>query len=471
MSLEQLFGENISSLKQRLETIGSKYPALIRAFSMKKNDPHVEKMISSFALISASLEFEVAKKMAKEIRSIFMNLFPEDFSTIAPTGIVNLYPSPGKHFTIDAGMILRDNGTIFRVKRKAFINDLVITSVEKTFFQNQLGLNIIFEGKKLNEIQCIDLMFDAETINAIFHSETLVTGTLKNRENYDSQFSINLCESFSLKDFCLYPNQFLFATLSGLAIQKGIGETMEIFIPLKSNVSSKNFVIHTNKIVVENKFIMQSAPFRLTSEIETMIPIDQSMEIINVKKLLNKDGKFLPHVTTDPSGWHLIIGKENTGVYMSEKFDDMVFAEIECFNKNTDLKQPFFEEYIPGQVSWHDIPTSSYKYVYQNEVTKLIQLMYLDQNSANHALQSVSELLSIYNHSLQVTFTHIDYTETIKPTKLANYVLPKLFSIVSCETSSDNFLLLRHIVEEIRKKLKTQIEFLFYTPKGEVYYE
>jgi len=69
-----IYDKQITNFKYRIENIGQKYPNLLQAFSMKKNDPHIERMISSFAMISASLEYEVEKKISKEIKSIFVNI-------------------------------------------------------------------------------------------------------------------------------------------------------------------------------------------------------------------------------------------------------------------------------------------------------------------------------------------------------------------------------------------------------------
>ena len=320
-------------------------------------------------------------------------------------------------------------------------------------------------------IEAIDLLVDLNTLNAIFHSETKITGILKNRDLYETNFSAILHEDFCLRDFCIFPNQFCFIRLIDLQIQKGAENQIEIFIPLKNNININHTVIQTNCVILENRFITQSAPFRLISGEETIIPIDSGLEVINIKKLVTRDGKIVPHVNENAKGWHLLIGKDNIGVYIDESFNDTVFTEIECFNTTFNTEAPFFEEYIPGTVSWYETPTEAYKYIYQNEVTKLIQLMYLDQNSIYNIFNTISELLSIYNCVLKVNFTNIEHLEIIKPIKISNYVVPKMCTLVSCTTDTTNFILLRHIVEEIRKKLHTKVDFLFNTPEGEALYE
>jgi hypothetical protein len=464
MNLEDIFSENMINLKNRIDTIGSKYPNLMKAFSFKKNDPHVEKMINAFALISASLEHEVAKKMAKEIRSIFLNIYPDEFATNPPVGIIKITPNQGKHFKINKNQILRDTSNIFKIKRDFYINDIKITKITKTFYKNQLGIEILINGNNLNELTNIDFFMDLNTLNHIFASELSIKAIIKNREYYDSECDLSLHEDFSIKEFAFNHKQQCFCRLNNLTLQNNIQNNLEIFIPLKYNLNNEPN-IQTNCLVAINRFSSQSYPFLLENNKECIIPIDSNHEIIKVNKILNLNGKVIPYVNEDLSGWHCVINKENICVYIDQPFHETVFCEIECFNKEINVENPYFDEYIPGYVSWVENPSEPLKYIYNNEVSKLIQFIYLDQKTPKEIFTIISQLLS------NVEFSNIEEIETIKPVKVLNYIIPQIHAVISCLTNSKNFLLLRNVVYEIKKRTNSEVQILFNTSLGEVLYE
>jgi hypothetical protein len=471
MNLEELFSEQMINLKNRIETIGSKYPNLIKAFSLKKNDPHVEKMISSFALITASLEYEVAKKMAKEIRSVFLNVYPEEFTTVPPAGMVIIKPNHGQYFKIEKDRNLRDNIAIFKTTRDIYVGDVTVAQINKTFHHNIMCLHVTLEGNQLETLKILDLYIDINTLNSIFLSEKSVIGTLKNREQYETEFDISIHDSFNIRDFCLHQSHFSFVRISNLKIQNNPEGKLELFIPLKRNVEIDNSIVQTNLIPVSNRFMTHSAPFDLVQQTECLIPEDLNQEIINIKAIKKLNGDVIEHINQDNNGWHLLVGKHGFEIYVESEINEPVIAEIECFNTHFDPENIVFEEYIPGATRWHEVPSDAFRHIYQNDINKLIQLMYIDNKSLDTALKSISELLVIYNAMLKINFNNIETVESIKPVKLVNYVVPKICHTISCSTNTNNFLLLRHIVEEIRRRINTKIDFIFNTSEGEMYYE
>lgn len=473
MTLQDIFSEEMQNLKDRMETVGNKFPNLMRAFSLKKNDPHIEKMISSFALISASLEYEVAKKIAKEIQSIFVNVFPNEFTTIPPTGMIQITPSKGEHFQLQKGQVFRSGNNIFKVKRDFFINDLKIDSFDKVFYNDKLSLKIILTGNNLLKIQNIDLCLDLKTINSIFRSENLIQGLLKNRDVYDTSFDIKLHNIPSIKEFFSYQSQSCFVRLSNFQLHKNINSELEIYIPLKENVNLENVSIKINTAIVENKFTVQSSAFRLKNGQECDIPSETNIEIISVKKVFKLTGEEIKHVNQDSNGWHVLIKSNNKfpSIYIDSIMDEDVFVEMECFNKSNNYEQIFFDEYIPGNIDWADYPSEALQFVLQNEITKLIQLMYLDNNSMQNSLQNVGDLIQIYDKTLKIKFENIETYEIIKPVRLSNYVIPKIHLLLTASVNTSNFLLLRHIVQEIQNKVNTKIDFSFQTNLGEVNFE
>ncbi|MFN9114127.1 MAG: hypothetical protein ACK5XN_29010, partial [Bacteroidota bacterium] len=223
----------------------------------------------------------------------------------------------------------------------------------------------------------------------------------------------------------------------------------------------------TNIVVVVNHFNSQSFPFVLKGFKESLILMEKNLGIIKVKRVLNLNGDEISSFKDSPNGWHIIEGKEDFYLYINQEFDDNIFAEVECYNKQIITDNPYFEEYIPGKIYWHDVPINSFKHEYQNSVFSLIQIINSDKKFSKDIFNMISELLIAYNSTFKVEFKNVEVMEFIKPTKLVNYIVPKIFSMISCETNTSNFLLLKNIVKEIQKKTETNNEFLFNTPLGE----
>ena len=476
MSLEEIFSEQMFSLKQRINNIGHKYPNLIKIFSLKKNDPHIEQMINSFALISASLEHEVTKKIAKEIQSILINVYPEEFAPIPPSGTVKITPNNGKFFKISKQTKLSDNKILFMTRRDTFVGDVYIKGITKTFLNNNYGLEINLTGNNLSELSTIDLFIDIKTINAILGSDLTIKGTLKNRAEYSTEFDVSIINDFSIKEFCFNDSHFSFLRISDLKPHSSATNDLTIFIPVKfPNLISEETYIQTNIVVIENKFTTFSTPFFVKQGEETPLPKDQNFAIRLIKNIQSMSGEIIPNVKENINGWHTIITKQGMSLFIDGSWnggnEGHIIAEIECYNTNHNLENISFEEYLPGKVFWNEMPGNYHLQDEINEVTRLIQFMHIDHNSIHNSLNFMSEILSIYNNSLNVQFQNISTLDTIKPIKISNYVLPKIHKLISCSTNTNNFLLLRHIIEEIKNKTDQKLDFLFNSPMGEMYYE
>lgn len=464
-----IYDKQITNFKYRIENIGQKYPNLLQAFSMKKNDPHIERMISSFAMISASLEYEVEKKISKEIKSIFVNIFPEEFANLPPIGSVLVTPEKNKHFKIEKNMTLRAENSIFVSKNDFYINDIYIDKIDQVFYNNQLCLQVIINGNNLESISTIDFLIDSQSLNKIIKDEKEITGILKNRDSYDTNFSLKLHSLTNLKEFLFFPFQSHFLRASNFKINRNL-DFLEIFIPLKSSVNLSQCSIQTNVVVIENRFTTLTVPFDLVQSAESLIPMERNCEFLRAKCLKKIDGEVIPHSTSDNSGWHIVLNDNSTSLYCDRNISEKVFLEMECYNSVVDANNIFFEDYIPGRLSWVHFPSEPFLYNYQSQISSLINLIKLDESSVKESLNAILILMNMYNKSFNLNFKDIEIIERIKPVKKANYILPKLFSMITARTSSSNYILLRHIAKEITKHIEN-VDCLFKTSDGNVIYE
>ena len=198
--------------------------------------------------------------------------------------------------------------------------------------------------------------------------------------------------------------------------------------------------------------------------------MEKNCEFLRAKCLKKINGEIISHATSDSSGWHIILNDKNINIYCDRNISEKVFLEMECYNSIVDTNNIFFEDYIPGRLSWVHFPSEPFLYNYQSQISSLINLIKLDESSVKESLNAILILMNMYNKSFNLNFKDIEIIERVKPIKKANYVLPQLFKMITAKTNSSNYILLRNIANEITKHVEN-VNCLFKTPEGNVIYE
>lgn len=470
IKIEEIFQKNLDLLKNRIENIGQTYPELLQLFKFNNKDPHIEHMINAFALISSSLEFQVERKIPKEIGSIFLNMDPENFCSRAPTGLVKIHPNSNKHFTIKSGHVIIDNNNFFKVKRDFALTNASIINFQINTFKNQYGIKIQLKGHSLISLKEFDLWINEDALNAIFQDSYIIKATLLNSENYETECTLKLHKQNNLTDFCIYSKQFCFLRVCDLKIQQSVGDVIEIFIPLKKTIIESILDIKNNIVVIENKFLKNTSSFKLIGKKENQLFVDNNCKIINIKKVINSKGVIIEHINDNQHGWHAIINDNNFSIYKDTE-EIEVFAEVECINKKLKLGNPFFQEYVSAFISWFDYPHQVYEHMTQDSIGKLSSMFFLQDFHPKNTFNIIKSFIKMYNTKFNLNFSDVDIIQSIKPVKIMNYTVPQLRNTIIANTDSENFLLMHHISFTLRKKLSIDIDFIFNTPSTEVFFQ
>jgi hypothetical protein len=471
MNLEEIFKKNIKKIEKQISDFGKKNTDIMQLMLKKKKDSQLNKIVNAFALISSSLEFEMQKKLQRELHGIFMNIYPDDFCAIPNSGLLKVVPYTQESFLLTKDKIIRDGNIIYQLINDIYINNIEIASINHVINNDSAYLSLKFKGINMNKISHIDLHFDMQTFNTIFLNKKSVKCKVNNHDMYYNDCDLMVNYHHNLRQFVNKDNIFYFARLSNIKYNGNANE-MEILIPISSTLSKEKIQIHTNIIPVENKFITYSTPFIICEDRDNPIPTELDQNIIRVKNLYNIDGDVIPNILNNNEGWHINSNDEDFNICCSNYGNFTGYVELECSNRNlTTTNNIVFEEYCPCSLHWHEFPNQSFKIEDINQISKIIQFIYLSNNDILNIMSKISDLISVYNQYDSAVFSDIDILTRIKPKKIGNSVFPSKYYMFTAKTPISNITLLSQIVETIRRKYMKTIDFMIITPLGEMIFE
>ncbi len=462
MSLENIFNKTLEEFKNRISKFKQKNPLLINQLGFNDKDPHIERMITAFALISASTKYEMEKKTNQAVNSVLLNILDDEFSLIPPMGIIKAQSIKHNCLIFDKS-IVRAGKSIYKTYGDFYLNNLKLNIIEYVQYntQNYLSLELIGDFKNVNRI---DFHCSAELLNSIFDTRDQITAIVNNRKEYNTECSCEFNQSIKFQRYLFYPEAVLFFHINDIDFS-AIKKKLIIQIPVQEVLDTP--YIDINCLLVENSFFTQSDPLISDNKDNYPIITSDNTSIISVKKVEGMRG-IIPHISIDPCGWYLFHKNDQFFIHFREEENNnhpnVINAKILVFNIQNEINDLYFEEYYPCNLQFINGPTNPTKLDNKDYMQRTIN--YFNQRTIEDKIKALNHYLSIRQELNHVELEIIDIMDSVKAIKFGKYTIPQAGKLISLSINVYNPLLLKFITKEIKQKSEVFIDFSIETPKG-----
>jgi hypothetical protein len=229
-------------------------------------------------------------------------------------------------------------------------------------------------------------------------------------------------------------------------------------------------ILNINCIPVENNFMNSTIIYAQDNGYYDLI-IDNNEKIFKVNSII-ADNKEIKHIR-DGNGWFFLNKENKYSIYFNESFHDqkMLLVNYEAYNKEVNIENMDFEEFLPVKINWLREPLNIKTIESYDTHIQLLKCLFLQQQKTQNHFEIIKSIMNIFSHTLHLneSFTDINLNETVKP--IIKKVNNKMFTMcklgIECtmKYNGSNYLLLHQITNELQKYNENFIKFNIIMPE------
>lgn len=309
------YHQELSFLRQMGKAFAQKYPKIARRLNFmdqEGSDPHLERLIESFAFLTSYLQKEIADQMPRFSSALLNILYPHLVSPIPPMSIAQFRPSTSKpmtesaiipqHFPLYSGSSTNDT-CYFRTGYKTEIWPIEVSNIEmihadsvdfslsshtyllkislkalKTPLNklNIKSLRFYINGSPIEQSILHKLLFEKEYEIAIQSKEgqppiILPKGSVSS-VGFDTDENLIPCMSVAhpgyglLQEYFAFPRKFMFCDIKNLDFSQATDQAF-MYIPIMNTANAKTITFSRDSLMlgctpIINLFPRTSEPLR-----------------------------------------------------------------------------------------------------------------------------------------------------------------------------------------------------------------
>jgi hypothetical protein len=422
MKLEKIFEKNMKNLERELHKFTLRDMEASKYLKINQ-DPHIERLIESFAMLTSFLEEKNYNIIQEEILGILNNIDKGFRDTIPPIGIINF--SPQKSCIVNTNFVC--NGATFKPMFVTSINKLSIKDVFYTNNEIVVSVTGIFK-----DVKYIDLFLDAETIISIFEKKREVICTIKSDKGFSSDAKVTFTLPDDIVIASIYPQVYQFIRCEG---NFSADSMLEIRIPAKSC----NPICSINLLPVMNLISVTSTPSLGKNGIYPIV-LPGNYELLNINKVFAQSEK--KNIELSKEDWYVL----DDNVHIRNEVDGKIYVDAHAYQQTEEYDDLLAEDYVPAKMSWYKIPSKKYK-IPLSSVETYIQLF--------NNKEKIYGLIGFLNNLTHIKINDVEEYNKVRPEKIKTLEGVKLVSslgkyyVLNVETN--NYILLYSIFDYINK--------------------
>lgn len=406
--------ENYSEIQYEMQSLATK-----NLNSKLAKDPHVERMINSYAELLFDYKKSLESEISSDIKSLLFNLYSE-FNI--PQSCIIFCDCINKQIISSENMISSNNNELFKPMINVSLNNIEFHS----YIENS---DLIFEITRYDMSQMIYVYTNLNNMEAIFGKNIKIEVDLERFGKYREKIIIEANNDFSLFEYCNNPDLGNIFKINLPEIQE---KKFKIYIPLLKRIFASDFRI--NCIPIQNKFNYQVIS-------ENSINIDYN--ILKIESIKSKD-RYLNSFKEDKNGYFCTL--ENNNYLLNNLDNEKKEINLICSSKNLKFNNLYFKDYFPVKI----IDFTNLSLNNSENYSLLLQLL---------NAKTVESLFYCAMNYCNLYFNYVQFIQEIEPKIIGKYLSTVIFTTIKFQIHSPNLILLRKIENYMTQKFDCKLEF------------